>query len=161
MYGLYRDEWLPQCTTSSSASPLSGKVLCIQPVLSTTDILATVAFYESHLGFRQDFVFRDDTGKASHCAMSGGDFSGAPTTLQFSLVEEAEDGTLTSFKPCTLYVHVDQGLPAFFSRLSAANDEVVITKQLERKPWGMSEFEMLDNNGHVLRFGSSMPDDAT
>ena len=107
------------------------------PVLPARDVDATIAFFESLLGFRRAFAHGSPT-----------QFGGIKRDGAEIHFFKCDDANLLENSGCR--VRVD-GIDALYKR--CINRGVVHPKgQLEQKPWGQREFVMLDPDGVALTF---------
>jgi catechol 2,3-dioxygenase-like lactoylglutathione lyase family enzyme len=107
------------------------------PVLPARDVDATLAFFESVLGFRRAFAYGTPT---QHAGMKR---DGAEIHFQ-----ACDDEKLLAAAGCR--VRVD-GIDALHQR--CLNRGVVHPEgRLAQKPWGMREFVMLDPDGVKITF---------
>ncbi|CAN5540327.1 hypothetical protein BH10CHL1_BH10CHL1_18550 [soil metagenome] len=144
VYGLRADEWparspnLPQPETACSFYSL-------QPILPVNDIEATLAYYQEKLGFTVDFVYGDPPRQAG---VSRGEWTVHGVRLQFTLI----DSPNTHNPQGQIYLTVGAGIGSLYNAYCA--NGVHIRSALQNQPWGMREFSIEDNNGHILRFGT-------
>jgi catechol 2,3-dioxygenase-like lactoylglutathione lyase family enzyme len=120
---------------------LSQSFTCnlLHPILPVPDILATVDFYATKLGFRRGFIWGDPPVSAG---------------LNLGNVEmHVQHGTANP-AGCSLYFVVDD--TTAFHAVHAANG-VEIVAGLEDKPWGMRQYSVRDLNGYTLSFGEHLP----
>ena len=118
----------------------------IAPVFFTLDIPATVAYYESKLGFKclgtwQDppayaIVSRDQHAIHFRCA--------APPTPN---PDKYSDELLDAY----LFIDDADALHAEF-----ATQGVEFTRRVENMPWGCREFVVKDCDGRLLAFGANL-----
>ena len=118
----------------------------IVPVFFTLDIPATVAYYESKLGFQclgtwQDppvyaILARDQHAIHFRCAAP-------PTANPDKYAGELLDA----------YVHVED-VDALYAEYAARGVEFV--RELTTMPWNMREFVIKDCDGRLLAFGASL-----
>lgn len=138
IYGLRAAAWRGQPDT-----PQSPTMFRAEPVLLTHDMAASVSFYADTLGFGIHTTWGDPVVQAW---LSFGEWSGRMATLQLRQVDEAtpiHTGGLVS-------IATDTGLMALYGRYR--DKGVTIAMAPVDTAWGTVEFELLDNNGHALRF---------
>jgi len=101
------------------------------------DINVSIAFYET-LGF--SVRYRDESGQAVIVARDG-----AEMWLQQS--------TDTHWASQTAYHIRTKNVPAFYEECQAANPKAIHPNgQLAQKPWGTTEFSILDPAGVCITF---------
>ena len=142
IYGLWQEEWRGK--THLRTMP---EVYRIEPVLHVHDITETAAFYHEKLGFNIDFMFGDPP---NHAGVSYGDWTGAKATLQLSQIPADQKIYPAGY----LCFFTDAGLDRLFERM--LQQDVTVIAAPQDRPWGMREFEVADNNGHHLRFGTHL-----
>lgn len=54
-----------------------------------------------------------------------------------------------------VYVRIDKDIEAFYDKLKMKNVAIHHNGKLEEKPWGQTEFSILDPNGTLLTFGQT------
>ena len=140
VFGLWAYEW-----RGEPASPAATRFYRTEPVLFVHDVKETAVFYRDKLGFQIDFLFGEPP---DHAGLSRGDWTGGGAALQLSRVDQAQRITPSGY----LYIFVSSDIEALFAAYQAQN--VTIRQALEAYPWGMREFTIEDNNGHLLRFGT-------
>ena len=107
------------------------------PLLPARDVDATLAFFESVLGFRRAFARGEPTSQA------GMKLDGAE--IQFF---RCDDAAVLARSGCRMRV---DGIDALYAR--CLNRGVVHPdRKLEEKSWGDREFSMLDPDGVVVTF---------
>ena len=123
------------------------KLNCIAPIIPVADVARSASFYRDVLGFEIYFVLEDN--------------SYAVVRLQgqeIHLTGPADAAALAATRNnCSIYFWVE-GIEAYFAQVSAAGTGTKITP-VEDRPWGMSEFHILDLDGALLRIGETLPDD--
>jgi catechol 2,3-dioxygenase-like lactoylglutathione lyase family enzyme len=127
-----------RCDSAAVTTP--GHLQRAVPVLAALDLDRQVAFYRDKLGFA---AARVDT-----------DFRYA--ILERDDVEVhlygCDDRHVAENTSCYLRVR------AIGALWSEYRDRGVDVRPLEAKPWGMTEFEVIDPDGNLLRFGESPRD---
>jgi uncharacterized glyoxalase superfamily protein PhnB len=118
----------------------------IVPLFFTTDIPATLAWYEAKLGFKclgtwQDppvyaIVARDQQAIHFRCAEP-------PTANPDKYADELLDA----------YVHIDDA-DALYAEYAARGIE--FTRRLDNMPWNSREFVIKDCDGRLLAFGENL-----
>jgi catechol 2,3-dioxygenase-like lactoylglutathione lyase family enzyme len=104
-----------------------------------------IAFYETRLGFRCDFVYSDFYASVSR--------DGAAIHLKCAPKLEAERAHRKSED------HLDAYLPV--SGIDELHEELVgrgapIVKPLEERPWGTRDFYVEDPDGYILCFSEAV-----
>ena len=121
-------------------------VRSVEPILPTTDISASVAWYTNVLGATNGWEWRDkDDPVPSHGGVRVGR---AP--LQFSLEPELKEhaGSVSFF--FWTDVESSDALDAYAAIVKANGGE--IDRPPRDYPWGLREFQMLDCHGYRIRF---------
>lgn len=140
VFGLWAHEWRGE---TEPARPT--KVYRTEPVLFVHDVGETAVFYRDKLGFHIDFLFGDPP---NHAGVSRGDWTGSGAVLQLSQVPLERTIVPSGY----LYIFVGHDIDALFAAYQA--NGVTIRQAPESYPWGLREFTIADNNGHLLRFGT-------
>lgn len=52
-----------------------------------------------------------------------------------------------------IYVRIDNDIETFYQNLQDQGVEIHLNGKLQTKPWGMTEFALIDPNGTLLSFG--------
>lgn len=115
------------------------------PVLPVHDLPATVAWYETALGFTREPLWGDPP---SHATVHQGGVG-----IQFSL---APAGFVATTYPGWLYLFVTDA-DALYTRFQAAGVHILRTPTTY--DYGLREFEIQDLNGYRLRFGQYVSND--
>lgn len=131
---------LDSCEALAPPGARPTRLTGLAPMLNTTDIRATIAFYTERLGFRLDGCWPDDA--PCWCSLRRGDVH-----LMFTDHPHwrAEPARMTG----RLYVYVDD-VPALYERV---RDCVKVIEPPEVRIYGMHEFAIADCNGYQLVFG--------
>ncbi|MEM7539198.1 MAG: VOC family protein [Chloroflexota bacterium] len=149
VFGMYRYEWQ---AIQDGQLPVTRarQVYTVQPVLSVADVEATAVFYRDKLGFIIDFLFGDppEHGGISYC-----DWMTEGVRIQLSKEEEFTPRGDGRVPDMVLYIFVGPEIDALYDRLRT--NGVRIVQEIATKPWGLREFVITDNNGHLLRFGTA------
>ncbi|WP_041796242.1 bleomycin resistance protein [Pararhodospirillum photometricum] len=117
------------------------RVLSISPILAVHDVAASVRFYVRHLGFERIFVEEDESyGVVAYDGQS----------VHFTRAESPAAQRLTRTR-LALYISV-QGIEGLW-RAVRANPPSTRVRALETTPWGGQEFQVVDPDGCLLRFG--------
>jgi uncharacterized glyoxalase superfamily protein PhnB len=117
----------------------------LQPVLSVSDLAASMRFYCEVLGFELDFLWGDPPsyGRVRH----SGD--GAPIYIHLSSAPREQ------IAPCELRIHVGRDVDGLHAAYASRGANVgALPKD---QPWGLREFELRDPDGHLLIFGAEAP----
>jgi catechol 2,3-dioxygenase-like lactoylglutathione lyase family enzyme len=114
----------------------------LQPVLSVTDLAASVRFYCDVLGLELDFLWGEPPsyGRVRHTG------DGAPIYIHLSPAPPA------SIAPCELRLHVGRDVDGLHAAYAARGADVGPAPR--NQPWGLREFELRDPDGHLLIFGA-------
>lgn len=114
----------------------------IRPMLWTTELKETIAFYVNVLGFTCD-EYNEDWGWAS-------------LHRDHSELMLAQPNEHTPFeKPMftgSFYINVDH-VDELWEQLK---DKSNVCYEIETFAWGMREFAIYDNNGYLLQFGQEV-----
>jgi GNAT superfamily N-acetyltransferase len=116
-------------------------ILNSEPIFPVADVVATVRYYRSVLGFETEWLWGDPP-----------DFGGVRwgrIGVMFS--QHAEPDAKIGGQWHAFHVSETDSL----YRLHVRNGAVICTP-LEAKPWGMQEYTVRDINGHYLRFGEPL-----
>lgn len=103
------------------------------PVLPVRDVAKAQAFYRDVLGFRIDWIERDEVGCVSNGAISVFLKKAASTPAPHELVWNTTDA--------------DRVLDIY-----RANGATIV-EDIETRSWGMREFVVQDLDGHCMRVG--------
>jgi catechol 2,3-dioxygenase-like lactoylglutathione lyase family enzyme len=114
----------------------------LQPVLSVSDLTASVRFYCDVLGLELDFLWGEPPsyGRVRHTG------DGAPIYIHLSPAPPA------SIAPCELRLHVGRDVDGLHAAYAARGADVGPAPR--NQPWGLREFELRDPDGHLLIFGA-------
>lgn len=107
----------------------------VTPRLPVQDIDEALSFYRDRLGFELGWKWGDPVTHASVCRDS--------ISLDLIAVPRGKQGT------AMVYVRV-KGVDAYYSELKGRN---VHSSNLDDRPYGMRDFEVLDPSGNHLAFG--------
>lgn len=115
----------------------------VYPVLPTTDMSATLAFWQK-LGF--EIAFADDMDAPNTSAYAGVTRDGLTLHLQGFTPEQAGD-----FRPYSLRIELAsrEALDALAAEWEPTG---VITAPLQDRPWGNREFGFYDPDGTAIFF---------
>lgn len=108
------------------------------PFLPTADIHTTIEFYQNKLAF-EDVWKWDDPPTVIRVGRG-------PVKFLFSL--EPDHPVLEQGFDIMIFLN---GIGHLYEEYQ--NKEVEFYSMLEKKPWGIWEFSVYDNNGYLLRFG--------
>jgi catechol 2,3-dioxygenase-like lactoylglutathione lyase family enzyme len=114
-----------------------GRLTRAVPVLAALDVDRQVAFYRDKLGFAVGRVYAD----SRYAILERDD-------VELHLYG-CDDCHIAENTSCYLRV---QAIAALWSEYRNRGVDV---RPLETKPWGMTEFEVIDPDGNLLRFGES------
>ena len=109
------------------------------PILASTDILATVAFYKEVIGFPQSWTWGDPPTVAGA--------SWGSVSLMFSLNLDLA----ARIEGQELWIDVED-VDGLYSRHLEKGAAVV--SPIEDKPWNRREYTVRDPSGYLLRFGA-------
>ncbi len=122
-------------------APAEPRVATVSPVVPVRDVEATARFYERHLGFRAGFLAEDRSygivgrdGTAIHLIHAEDEQALAATRTNISIFIEVAD------------------IDALWAEVEASQPPTKV-RALEKTPWGLREFHILDPDGCLLRFG--------
>lgn len=120
----------------------------LSPILWTKDLQATIAFYESVLGFK------GTSGFPNFVSLSREDVE-----IMFVVPQdEPNDCEPFFFKPIvtgSLYI-ITEPVDELWE---SVKDKATIKTQLDDREYYMRDFSILDNNGYELAFGQHIPCD--
>jgi catechol 2,3-dioxygenase-like lactoylglutathione lyase family enzyme len=111
----------------------------LHPVLSVSDLPASIAFYTERLGFRVGFTAGDPIRIAG-------------VGLGFGSIHLRQGNP--SPTSAAVYLVVDD-VDGLYER--QRSNGVVIAAAPARKPWGLREYELQDPDGYTLTFGQHVP----
>lgn len=143
IYGLWAHEW------RGGPEPVhETKFYRTEPVLLVHDVAETAVFYRDQLGFSIDFLYGDPP---VHAGISRGDWTASGAIIQLSQIPpERSIVPLSGY----LYIFVGRDIDELYEVYKTQG--VTIRDEPTSYPWGLREFAIEDNNGHVLRFGTSV-----
>lgn len=116
-------------------------VVSISPILAVHDVERSVAFYVHYLGFEEVFVMDD----ASYGVVA---FDGQ--SIHFTQADSAAAERQTRTR-IAIYLSVE-GIDRLWDWI-LSNEPPTQVRALEKMPWGMREFHIMDPDGCLLRFG--------
>jgi GNAT superfamily N-acetyltransferase len=128
-------------TPAASREPIS--LFGSEPIFPVADVVATVRYYSSVLGFPEEWLWGDPPGF--------GGVRWGKIGVMFSR-QQAPDAVVGGQWHAFLVDGTDR-LYDLHKRNGAT-----IWSPLEAKPWGMREYTVRDLNGHFLRFGQPARD---
>ena len=140
VFGLWAHEWRGE-PVPDRATPFYR----MEPVLLVHDVRETAVFYQNKLGFHIDFLYGNPP---THAGISRNSWTGSGVVLQLSQVPPEQTIEPSGY----LYIFVGHDIDALFETFRAQG--VTIRRAPETYPWGLREFTIEDNNGHILRFGT-------
>lgn len=111
-------------------------IWAVVPVLATTDVMKTAAYYRDILGFAID-----DTFCAADWAMLWADQCQLFLSLNPTAARTAAGQQVLICVP---------GVDAFYEKHKANGANII--SDIEDKPWGLREYTVEDPNGYHLRF---------
>jgi uncharacterized glyoxalase superfamily protein PhnB len=118
-----------------TATPNVPEFVGIIPTLPVKSVKETQDYYESVLGFRSHWIWEDNK--------FGSVFGGQ--AFEIHLKEDA-----SSFTKHMCYIHVEDA-DAYFKALISKGAKII--DEIKSRPWGMREFVLEENNGHLFRIG--------
>ena len=119
---------------------MKAKITALTPMLHTSDIEATIKFYTEILGFKCNEYVKDWAWAA---------LSRDSIEITFS-VPEKNKNVKDTLKAATFYFRTDN-VDELWNELK---DKCEIVYPVADMIYGMREFGIYDNNGHLLHFGS-------
>lgn len=140
VFGLWRHAWRGESPTPAP------RLHRAEPVLLVRDVRDSAEYYRDRLGFHIDFLYGDPP---VHAGVSRLDWTGQGVVLQ--LAQDSAERPLTPSG--YLYIFVND-VDALHHELHTGGAAVVDPPASQ--PWGLREFTVRDNNGHLLRFGSHL-----
>lgn len=140
VYGLWAYEWRGEPKPDDEVT-----FYRTEPVLLVHDVGETAVFYRDKLGFNIDFLYGNPP---NHAGISRGGWMGSGAILQLSQVPPEQPIQPSSY----LYIFVSRNIDDLYAAYQAQG--VKIYHELADYPWGLREFTIEDNNGHLLRFGT-------
>jgi catechol 2,3-dioxygenase-like lactoylglutathione lyase family enzyme len=141
IYGLWAHEWRGEPEPERQT-----RFYRTEPVLLVHDVAKTAEFYRDKLGFHIDFLYGDPPIQAG---ISRGDWTASGAIIQLSQIPpERSIVPLSGY----LYIFVGRDIDSLYETYQAAR--VTIRDEPTSYPWGLREFAIEDNNGHILRFGT-------
>ncbi len=140
IYGLWAHEW-----RGAPEPARETRFYRTEPVLMVHDVAATAAFYRDKLGFSIDFLYGDPP---VHAGISRGDWTVSGAVIQLSQVPPDRAIVPSGY----LYIFVGRDIDDLYEAYRA--EGVTIRDEPTSYPWGLREFAIEDNNGHILRFGT-------
>lgn len=118
------------------------RIRSVIPILDVKDVRAAVAFYVTHLGFQEEFIMPDSSYGVVRYGRS----------IRIHLARSDDTRRLTATKIGSgLFLEVEN-LDVYWRQVVASSPPTRF-RSMERKPWGMLEFHILDLDGCLLRFG--------
>ena len=119
----------------------------VEPVLRVRNVEETVEWYRTRLGFAVDFIWGEP---AEHAGVSATG-NGGCVRIQFSVgLADGIEPTVTGWLMIRVGADIDRLYEAYKAR------GVVIVRAIDTRPWGLRDFDILDCNGHVLRFAGEV-----
>ena len=141
VFGLYRYEWEAQHLAPTRPIPLYR----LQPILSVLDVKESAAFYCDQLEFTLDFLYGNPP---VHGAVACNEWTTEGVTIQLSKVNSLP----VAIHGMALYIFAGPDLDSRHERYAARG--VTVIQPPSTMPWGMREFQIADNTGYRLRFGT-------
>jgi len=119
----------------------------LRPMLKTTDLPATIAFYTQTLGFTVANQMNDDDGNPYWVSLESG-----PIGLMFYSSQSLDSPPGLPAMTGVLYFN-PADVRALWADLKA---RVQVEWELQEMPYGMLEFAIRDPNGYILSFGQEI-----
>jgi uncharacterized glyoxalase superfamily protein PhnB len=113
----------------------------ILPTLSVQDLTASLEFYLQQLGFNQDFILPDSSGKPVFARVSLGSAMLAMTQVYDTVFDAKAVGFM-------IYLPDDLNLEQYYHEVQTRG--VKIVQALELRYWGDRNFAVHDPDGYVL-----------
>lgn len=140
IFGLWAHEWHDE-----PAPDRPTNFYRAEPVLFVPNVAETAVFYRDKLGFNIDFLYGEPP---QHGGVSRGDWTGSGAVLQLSQRPSDQPIVPSGY----LYIFVGHDIDNLHDQYQA--NGVTIRSAPQSYPWGLREFTIEDNNGHILRFGT-------
>ncbi|MEZ4590843.1 MAG: GNAT family N-acetyltransferase [Chloroflexota bacterium] len=140
IYGLWAHEWRGEPEPARET-----EFYRTEPVLLVHDVAETAAFYRDKLGFQIDFLYGDPP---VHAGISRGDWTTSGAIIQLTQVPPERDIVPSAY----LYIFVGRAIDDLYEAYKAQG--ITVRDEPTSYPWGLREFAIEDNNGHILRFGT-------
>ncbi len=123
----------------------SLKLVKVQPILPVADVISTVEYYRSVLGFREVRTWGDppDRGFAARDRAK----------IRFAAATYISPGSGSALWAYVSITDVDM----LFAEYQSKGIEIV--RRLQTEEWGIREFAIRDINGHTICFGQSLSDE--
>ena len=118
----------------------------IVPMLATSDMDASIHFYEDVLGFRVRDRF-ESGGTMWWCELAR---DGQSLMLTQHEVNTAKSGAREGFAQTSINIYLDTGIEALHERLSENGQRV---SEMRVTFYGMKEFDVSDPTGYTLLIG--------
>ena len=112
---------------------------CIMPEMPVRNLSAAVEFYTRVLGFRMELLHDNEYALMSRDG------------CRLGLSRKAAGAAVGTAR---FYALVAAGLDEYYEQVTAAGAKVV--ESLERRPYGMKDFLVVDPDGNHLAFGASI-----
>lgn len=130
------------------------KIQNIVPMLATSDMDASIAFYRDALGFDLGDKF-DSGGRTWWCELVR---DGRALMLTQHEVNVAHAGAREGFAQTSINVYLSTGIDALHARLSS---EKYAVSDLRVTFYGMKEFDLRDPSGYTLLIGQATDEPPT
>ena len=131
---------------------MPARLAMLRPLLETSDLGGTIAFWTDQLGFTVTSKLDDDKARPLWCNLLRDDVRLMFNTHYHDDPEEAEEDHGASLTGA-LYINVDD-VDALAGSLDRARVEFLA--DLADQPHGMREIIVRDNNGYVIIFGQPL-----
>jgi catechol 2,3-dioxygenase-like lactoylglutathione lyase family enzyme len=118
------------------------RILSAAAQLGTTDLDRAIAFYTGKLGLSLAFRYED-----FYAGIQAG-----TQIFHLKLVDDPDPriAAVSAYDGFHLYLETDDAAAA---AETFRRNGVAFVRDLEDKPWGMREFVVTDDDGHILYFG--------
>ncbi len=131
------------------------KIYSLEPVLQVNNLPETLRYYEETLCFHIDWVWPDDDKRdtADHASVSLGQQEGEEEehSHHHSHIQLSQADKTPVANSGWLYFRVESDIDELYELFKRGGAS--ISSEINSYPWGMREFDIRENNGHVFRFG--------
>jgi uncharacterized glyoxalase superfamily protein PhnB len=138
------------------SSPIKALIYSLTPVLEVNDLEDTLEYYQNILGFSIDWTWPNE-GKVDHASVSfgeghteEGEHDDLHAHIQLSQAEK-----IPVMNSGWLYFTLKDGIDELYQQMKERGAD--ISSEIGNRPWGNREFDVKDNNGHIMRFAWPIP----